>query len=110
MILFLTQVYTVSNLRGVWLFSVEGHELPVLEGINWNKTEIDIIVLENKARQIVQFFENQDYTRFAGVLKDDIYIRKGSGYKIDLTFANWLTHLNKTSLRIDLNSSTSFGP
>jgi len=69
---------------------VEGYELPVLQGIDWKNTIIDVIVAENKRESTVQFIIEKGYQRYTGVLKDDIYIRDGTGYTVNENFAGWL--------------------
>jgi len=78
---------------------VEGYELPVLQGIDWENTQIDVIVVENKRKPIAEFFAEKGYERYRGVLKDDIYIRNGSGYTVSSKFAGWLKHVSKKDFR-----------
>lgn len=81
---------------------VEGHELPVLMGIDWLHTKIDVLVVENKRKEVVTFITARGFDRYRGVLKDDIYIRKGSGYAVDPKFADWLQTLSKTDHKFHL--------
>ena len=83
---------------------VEGHELPVLNGINWNNTRIDVIVIENKSIQVAMLLLEKGYERIQNVLKDDIYLRKGSGYSFDEKFVDWVAQLNKTDYRFHLRA------
>ncbi len=86
---------------------VEGYEFPVLQGIDWEKTTIDVLVVENKRPEVVNFLDEKGFDRVRFVLKDDIYIRKGSGYRADAKFADWLKHLSKTDHRIYLPGAMS---
>lgn len=61
---------------------VEGHELPILKGVDWSKTIIDVIVTENRTPQVQKLLERAGYVLHKNILKDFIYIRKGSGYTI----------------------------
>lgn len=61
---------------------VEGHELPILQGIDWPSTIIDVIVTENRTPQVQSLLENVGYTLYKNVLKDYIYIRNDSGIVI----------------------------
>lgn len=86
---------------------VEGYELPVLMGIDWSRVVIDVLVVENKRPEIVSFLTNRGFNRYRAVLKDDIYIRKASGYSVDPKFASWLTDLSKADYKIYLPSHRS---
>lgn len=81
---------------------VETYELQVLKGINWNTTLIDVIVIENRSRQVVELLQSKQYKRYSGVLKDDIYIRRGSGYSINGTYARWLKALDVKTGQIQI--------
>lgn len=81
---------------------VEGYELPVLEGIDWDKTTIDVLVVENKRPEIAALLQDRGFDRVREVLKDDIYIRKESGYRIDPKYEMWLKHLSKTDYKFHL--------
>ncbi len=87
---------------------VEGHELPVLQGMDWSRTTVDVLVVENKRPQIQAFLENKGFRRYKGVLKDDIYIRKGSGYAINPKFSRWLKTVNRKDYRIHLSEQDKF--
>lgn len=78
---------------------VEGYELPVLQGIDWEQTIIDVIVVENKRKPIAELLTEKGYQRYNGVLKDDIYIRQGSGYTVNDKFAGWLKYMSKKDNR-----------
>lgn len=80
---------------------VEGYELPVLEGMDWSRTTVDVLVVENKRPEVQKFLEDKGFQQYRGVLKDDIYIRKGSGYTINHKFAHWLKIMRK-DYRINL--------
>lgn len=68
-------------------------ELLVLKGIDWNRTEIDVL-LTSHDDAIVEFLETKDYERFSEILKGDIWIRSGSGLRINFTVVSWLGALD----------------
>lgn len=84
---------------------VEGHELPVLQGMDWSRTTIDVLVVENKRAEVQAFLEDKGFRRYKDVLKDDIYIRKGSGYTVNRKFAHWLKMLSRKDYRIHLDDT-----
>ena len=62
---------------------VEGHELPVLKGINWERTTIDVVITEGKSRQVINLLKEKGYDHYPNIHKDHIWIRTGSGLRID---------------------------
>lgn len=65
---------------------VEGHELQVLQGIDWDTTTIDIISIEPSSLPALVFLENMGYTKLDSglywftsnpIIVDFIYVRKG---------------------------------
>lgn len=65
---------------------VEGHELQVLQGIDWDTTTIDIISIEPSSLPALVFLENMGYTKLDNgfywftdnrIIVDFIYVRKG---------------------------------
>ena len=48
----------------VMSLDVEGHELEVLQGINWNRTQIDLLIVEKNPRKdiIGAFLQSKGYT------------------------------------------------
>lgn len=81
---------------------VEGHEFPILQGIDWNRTKIDVIVTENRRPDVRQYLTDLGYTHFPGVLKDDIWISPESGLQLDPMAVDWMSSFNK--------SEKTFGP
>ncbi|PXF44226.1 hypothetical protein BWQ96_06007 [Gracilariopsis chorda] len=65
-----------------WSLDVEGHEAEVLQGFDWNKTSVDVIVTENRGKGVQAILSGRGFERVSGVLKDDIWIRNGSGFKV----------------------------
>lgn len=78
---------------------VEGHEYPVLEGIDWAKIIIDVIIVENKRQEIINLLHEKKYIRYNSISKDDIWIRSGSDVKIDVMAISRLHALNVSSLK-----------
>lgn len=76
---------------------VEGHELPILQGVDWPKTLIDIIVTENRTPEVQSLLEKVGYTVYKNVLKDFLYIRNDSGYTIDDEWVRAMKALDRRS-------------
>lgn len=72
-----------------WSLDVEGHEAEVLQGFDWNKTSVDVIVTENRGRKVRSILSGRGFERITGVLKDDIWIRNGSGFEVS-AHMRWL--------------------
>jgi len=80
---------------------VEGYEYPVLKGIDWKYTKIDVLVIECKRPAIEGLLREKGYEKFSSILQDDIYIRIGSGYKPNAIFAGWLKTMSRSNYEID---------
>lgn len=78
---------------------VEGHELPVLQGIDWRSTRISVIVTENRTPVVQQLLEKEGFTLFAGVLKDYIYIHKDCGLTIRDEFLKLIARFDRKNYR-----------
>lgn len=78
---------------------VEGHELPILQGINWNSTVIDVIIIENRSPPVVRYLSEQNYEHFPRIHKDDIWIRKGSDIVMDRQGIEWMTLINRSTFQ-----------
>lgn len=78
---------------------VEGHEFPILQGIDWKKTTIDVIITENRSPLVVQFLSDKQYKHYSHVHKDDIWIRYGSNINLDSSVVTWMNLLNRTTLK-----------
>lgn len=76
---------------------VEGHELPILQGIDWPSTIIDVIVTENRTPQVQKLLENVGYRLYKDVLKDYIYIRNDSGIVIKDEWIRLVRRLDRKS-------------
>lgn len=76
---------------------VEGHELPILQGINWNHTEIDVIITENRGHAVVALLKSQGYEHFPGILKDDIWIRRDSNLVMHDTVLRWMKSFDRVN-------------
>lgn len=74
---------------------VEGHELPILQGIDWNHTTIDVIVTENRGGPVTSLLKMQGYDHFPGVLKDDIWIWRGSRLRMNQTVVTWMKNYDR---------------
>lgn len=68
-------------------------ELFVLKGIDWNRTEIDVL-LTSRDDAIAEFLETKDYEHFSEILTGDVWIRLGSGLRINFTVVSWLGALD----------------
>lgn len=53
---------------------VEGHELKILESLDFQQVQIDIISVENNKGKYTQFLESRGYKRWAKVHYDVFYI------------------------------------
>lgn len=53
---------------GFLSLDVEGHELQILQGIDWDKVEIDIIALESNSRVAVDYLLGKGYKWYTGEL------------------------------------------
>lgn len=71
-------------------------EMPVLLGMDWTRTKIDVIVIENKSPEVVKLLTSVGYKRFQ-VMKDDLYIREDSGYSVNPKFVNWYKNVDRTT-------------
>lgn len=87
---------------------VEGHELPILQGIDWSRTTIDVIVTENRGGPVISLLNAQGYDRFPGVLKDDIWVRRGSKLKINQTIVGWMKYYDRLNYSFkDMESAST---
>ena len=74
-----------------WSLDVEGHELPVLKGVNWEEITVDVLVVETNHFSAVQKQEITDFLsgrpnmeRIAEMAIDTVYVRRGSGVAPDI--------------------------
>lgn len=74
---------------------VEGHEFPILQGINWNRTEIDVIVTENRSPPVVSLLKALRYDHFPGVLKDHLWIHRQSKLTVNSTVLSWMRSFDR---------------
>ena len=55
----------------------EGHELAILQGIDWTKTTIDLILIEANDLGVTAYLSSLGYTKHATkLLRDDLFLRK----------------------------------
>lgn len=80
---------------------VEGYELPILKGIDWDKVQIDVIVMENKQRIVREFLLDRGYVLFENVLKDLIFVRKGSGFGVSDEMRKLMRRFDRKSRRFE---------
>jgi len=94
--------FKVLGVKKVDFLSLDatGYEFPVLQGIDWEYTQIDIIATECKRPDIEDFLEDKGYVKFMGALKDDIFIRRDAGYKPSAVYAGWLKTLNRNDFKM----------
>lgn len=85
-----------------WSLDVEGHELEVLNGFDWEKTTVDVIVTENRSKQVSSILKDRGYMRTTGVLKDDIWIRDGSGFKISKRSLRLMDRFDNTTFTFNI--------
>lgn len=78
---------------------VEGHELPILQGINWDSTVIDVIIIENRSPPVIRFLSKHNYDHYPKIHKDDIWIRKGSNIVMDKQGIEWMRQINRSTFR-----------
>ncbi len=83
---------------------VEGFELPVLRGIDWDNVKIDVLVVENRRPEVGQYLRNKGYWQFNGFLNDVLYIRKGCDYKMNMKFVKWLKSTSRKDYMIRTDS------
>jgi FkbM family methyltransferase len=84
---------------------VEHFELPVLKGLNWEQTIIDVIVVENRDREVRDLLASKGYDRYS-VIKDDIYIRRGSSYGVDSKYVGWYKAIERKTGAVKLGLET----
>ena len=76
---------------------VEGHELNVLRGIDWNSMTFGVIITENRSFQVQKLLSGLGYTRISGVLGDDIWIGPGEHFRVNAGIRRLLKTFNRTS-------------
>lgn len=83
---------------------VEGFELPVLRGIDWDSVTIDVLVVENRRPEVGRFLRERGYWQFKALLNDHLYIRKGCPYKVNMKFVKWARSISRKDymIRLDL--------
>ncbi|KAI0559743.1 hypothetical protein FGB62_139g214 [Gracilaria domingensis] len=82
-----------------WSLDVEGHELEVLRGFDWSKTRVDVIVTENRGKEVGAILSERGYEKVNKVLKDDIWIRNGSGFEVSERMRQLMRSFDKSSYR-----------
>lgn len=89
---------------------VEGHEYPILQGIDWKTTTIDVIVTENRGIKVLQLLEREGYDHFPALLKDDVWVRNDSGIELDPKVQTWLKSLDRKTYQFgeDVKDDMSF--
>lgn len=78
---------------------VEGHELPILRGVDWERVTIDVIVTESRSGEVKQLLEKLGYVLHKSVLKDFLYIRKDSGLVLDARFVQLMSRFDRSTYR-----------
>lgn len=78
---------------------VEGHELPILEGIDWKRARIAVIVTENRSSMVRRLLEKEGFVLYMGVLKDYVYVRKDSGLMIKDEFLRMMKRFDRRTYR-----------
>ena len=78
---------------------VQGHEFPILKGIDWDNIQIDVMIIENKHSMIVKYLQERNYEHFPNIHRDHIWIRRGSGLRIDALAISRLNSLNFSSFK-----------
>lgn len=78
---------------------VEGHEFPILRGVDWERVTIDVIVTENRSREVRRLLNEQGYILYENVLKDFLYVRKESGLVPDKRFVQLAKRLDRSTYR-----------
>lgn len=79
----LSQLNTQFSHVNLLSLDVERHELPVLLGIDWSAVKIDVIITEGKSGPVIQLLKSHNFELFPNIVKDHLWIRKGSGLSID---------------------------
>lgn len=90
---------------------VEGHEFPILKGIDWDRISIDVIVVESRSPSILELLIEKDYEHYPLILKDDLWVKRGSNIFLDPLAVSWMKILNRSSASFPpglLNASTSY--
>ncbi|CAN8068221.1 unnamed protein product [Agarophyton chilense] len=82
-----------------WSLDVEGHEIEVLRGFDWEKTSVDVIVTENRGKEVKAILSGRGYEQVSRVLKDDIWIRNGSGFGVSERMKRLMRSFDVSSLR-----------
>lgn len=78
---------------------VEGHELPILRGVDWERVTIDVIVTENRSGEVRRLLEEQGYELYENILKDFLYVRKESKFVPQERFVKLMKRLNSSTYR-----------
>lgn len=84
---------------------VEGHELPAALGVDWGRTTIDVIVTENRTPLMRAFLNRRGYDLMRDVLKDDLWIRRGSGLRLDPVVVRWMRRFNRRTFLFEPEST-----
>lgn len=83
-------------------------EVSVLRGIDWNQTAIDVI-LTSRDEGVAEILETENYEHYSDILTDDIWIRSGSGLRINYTVVTWLGALDYTNYSfLELHEGDAF--
>jgi len=80
---------------------VEGYEFPVLQGIDWERVRIEVIVTENKMAVVREFLEEKGYVLYEGVLKDLLFVRRDSGLVVSEEVLGWMKRFDKKRYRFE---------
>lgn len=78
------------------LTDADCHELSVLRAIDWNRTEIDVLVTSGDDT-VAEILEGNVYEHFSGILANELWIRVESELRINYTVANWLASLDMSN-------------
>lgn len=84
---------------------VEGFELPVLRGIDWDNVKIDVLVVENRRPEVGQFLRSKGYWQFNAFLNDVLYLREGTDFKVNLKFVRWMRSISRKDYIIRLDQT-----
>jgi FkbM family methyltransferase len=79
------QIFQASKLNHIDLLDLdaEGHELGILQGIDWNQVTIDIILVEANDKNVFDFLRGKGYSLYlkSRLHYDYVYVR--SGFKLN---------------------------
>lgn len=76
---------------------VEGHEYPILEGIDWERITIDVILTENRSPEVKRLLIEKGFNHYPKVHKDDLWILSRSNLKLDDVAVEWMRALNRST-------------